>query len=179
MRKHRKPDLAVWFSLATIFILFLAWVWFIYLPDGAFSAPQDAPAGFGRFNPTPQGNSGGEAFDEVHGIRVVGSERFKREVREAMDVLKEGDIEGYNLVQEYVRKIEMRRIRGMAESFSDGTVVFDPNYTDSTIGRAGAMVHEAMHIYLYRHGLPYSGEEGEEACIRRQTEAINRLMSNQ
>ncbi|MCL6557615.1 MAG: hypothetical protein K6U74_02210 [Firmicutes bacterium] len=138
--------------------------------------PNPAPAQTSTPNPAPvqvsqvnREDSGG-----VYGIRVTGEPWFHEKVRQAIKLLQERDPEAYRLVTDYIREID---VDGTIPTFAQvyvttGTVQYKPWKIEDPESMASTLVHEAMHIHLYRHNLPYLGEQAEKICCERAQKAL-------
>jgi len=143
-----------------------------------------ALAGFGgALGPTPARISGGETrwhdSTGANGPKVVGDANLRRQIRQAIDLLREKDPEGYDLVRENIREIRpdpnvIKETGGWAAvNPATGVVRWYPLRADGPEAIASTLVHEAMHVYQYRHGLP----EGEKLPRERADETFQRLTS--
>lgn len=153
-------------------------------PRGLAPALAAAPdAGFvAALGPTPARISGeGErSYDEVQGIRVVGEPWFRKKIEQALDLLKRKDPENYRLVVENLTEIRAdSSITGLgifARVYpATGVVRYKPWRPELPESVAATLAHEAMHVYAYRHSLPYSGEEGERLANEKWNEVAYRL----
>jgi len=119
-------------------------------------------------------------------IEVVGSERFKRQVRAALTLLMYKDRDGYLMVKKYLRRIKEANHSGTQVSEIPSTFYFAPRSVFySLTWCAGVLVHEAYHCKLYRdhrdnNGYPvpaevYGGKEAEKQCIRQQVATLKKI----
>lgn len=117
---------------------------------------------------------------QVHGIKVDGPTWFKKQVEQALDLLKRKDPENYRLVVENVTEISAdRSVTGLGVfarvNPTTDAVRYKPWRDELPASMAATLVHEAAHVYAYKNGLPYSGEEGEDFASEKWNEASYRL----
>lgn len=99
-----------------------------------------------------------------------------------MELLREKDPDGYRLVVENIREIRpddesRKRNRLAAVDPATGVAKVMPWRDGSPRSVAASLVHEAMHVYLYRNGSQYSREEEERLAGERDEETFYRLTS--
>lgn len=117
------------------------------------------------------------------GLAIDGSEAFVIRVDAALDLLN------YRALNWYAYVISgLDRVREIPERSDRGVYVRRRTYElqlswlsrewqgdAPTVWFASALVHEACHVHLYEAGLPFSGLEGERACLQMQIEALRAL----
>ena len=119
-------------------------------------------------------------------VKVVGSERFQRQIRAALTLLMYKDQDGFLMVKKYLRRIKEANHSGTQVHEIPPTFYFAPQSAfHSLTWCAGDLVHEAYHCKLYRdyvdnHGFPvpaeaYGGKEAEKQCIKQQVATLEKI----
>ena len=116
----------------------------------------------------PQGNEDNVLIEPL----IIGSESFKVEIRDALNLLRDRDSESYAFVNEW--------LDGIVESFYICRVV-----RGETVARIGincmrygrtilavTLVHEACHVMRSEKGLISGGLPGERACLGMELETL-------
>ncbi|ACX51899.1 copper amine oxidase domain protein [Ammonifex degensii KC4] len=108
--------------------------------------------------------------------KVVGSQHYREVIQGALDLLARYDPEDYHLVGEHLTEIKESDRSGV----NIYTGVFE-NKLDSGSGKelmmkeAGEIVHDATHVWLYKNGYQWWGEEAERYCCEAQKRALRRI----
>ena len=127
-------------------------------------------------------------WDQVshNGIQIVGSPRYLKQVREALDLLKAKAPEELALVAEFVSVIEEGDRSGMWADRDPPTYVMSETTAFYSITWcAGTIVHDSYHSamyhrYLREHGTPvprkvWTGQLAEQTCNARQMKALKKI----
>jgi hypothetical protein len=121
---------------------------------------------------------------------IVGSERFDRQVRQALLLLKTRDANAYAIVTTYIGRIQQGERSGMwayntppTFEMSDRTAFYSVTWAAATIA------HDSFHSKLYHdhlkaHGgrVPdavWTGRAAEEQCMKHQLEVMARIGATQ
>jgi len=117
---------------------------------------------------------------------IVGSDRFKRQVSEALALLKERDADAHAVVTEHVGRIQEAERSGMWAYKTPPT--FDMSGTTafySITWCAAAIAHDAYHSKLYhdyrkKHSgdVPldaWTGKRAEQRCMKHQIAVMERI----
>lgn len=120
---------------------------------------------------------------KVYGINVVGNKSFCEQTKKALDLLKEKDHHNYKRVKKFIEHILSSKSSGAdgpTKTFFVGKITAFP---DSDIGfsiiwYASAIVHDAIHIEMYRRfkeADPKKIERYEKICCSFQEKCLKRL----
>lgn len=121
---------------------------------------------------------------------VVGSERFSKQVRQALLLLKTRDANAYAIVTTYVGRIQQGERSGMwayrtppTYEMSDASASYSPTWAAATIA------HDSYHSKLYHdyhkaHGGPvpdavWTGTAAEQQCMEHQLAVMKRIGATQ
>ncbi len=92
---------------------------------------------------------------------IIGNEQFVVDVLQMLEYLQDNCPASYMLVVENVRTIRESNQKHSNANVHNGTITLyirDVQYT------ASVLVHEATHMWLYRHGYIWYGEDAEAFC---------------
>jgi len=117
---------------------------------------------------------------------VVGSERFSKQVRQALLLLRTRDADAYAVVTTYIGRIQQAKRSGMwayrtppTYEMSDATALHSVTWAAATIA------HDSFHSKLYHdyrraHGGPvpdavWTGTAAEQQCMEHQLAVMKRI----
>ncbi len=119
-------------------------------------------------------------------IELKGSRRFTNQVTKALELLKEGAPEAYEIVTEYVRRIQQGKHSGMwAYKMPPTYEMADETTFYSVTWCAGSIAHDSLHSKFFHDykkdhsgSVPdevWVGEDAEKKCIRHQLEVLKKI----
>ena len=117
-----------------------------------------------------------ENRDNHREIVIEGSEEFVTIIEDALELLYETDYAAYMIVRQNLRTV--REVRGYSGvHVRQGLFDYHPDFwymreDRRTAWVASCLLHEATHVWLYRHGYEYAGRRAEEFCNSVQAQFI-------
>lgn len=121
---------------------------------------------------------------------IVGSERFSKQVRQALLLLKARDANAYAIVTAYIGRIQEGERSGMWAYRTPPT--YEMSYTTASYSltwAAATIAHDSFHSKLYHdyrkaHGGPvpdavWTGTAAEQQCMKHQLAVMKRIGATQ
>ncbi len=121
---------------------------------------------------------------------IVGSERFSKQVRQALLLLKARDAGAYAIVTSYIGRIQQGERSGMWAYRTPPTYeMSDATSSYSLTWAAATIAHDSFHSKLYHdhrkaHGGPvpdavWTGTAAEQQCMQHQLAVMRRIGATQ
>jgi len=134
----------------------------------------------------PAAETKSQISEKLKKIEIKGSKKFKNQVTKALELLKEKTPEAYQIVTEYVRRIEQGKHSGMWAYKKPPTYeMADETTFYSVTWCAGSIAHDSLHSKFYHDykkehsgSVPdkvWVGEDAEKKCIRHQLEVLKKI----
>jgi len=122
---------------------------------------------------------------EIDGILIVGTQKFRDRISEALDLIKTSSPNSYRYIINYIGKIEQSLFSGMAAYEDPPTFRMGNKITFSSLTWcAGSIVHDAYHSFLYhdyieKNGMPvpYNAWGGFESEKKSNNEQLRFLIA--
>ncbi|MDE5539527.1 MAG: hypothetical protein K2J20_03470 [Bacilli bacterium] len=117
-------------------------------------------------------------------MQIVGDKKFCRKTRKALQLLKDRDIESFEIVETFVREIKQHEYSGMDVFESIPTFLVGTATSNSNIfWYASCILHDATHSLLYfnaemegKNGREiYQGHDAEMYCLTKQIETLKKI----
>ena len=117
-------------------------------------------------------------------IEIIGDSDFCNKTKKALQLLKDRDIDAFNVVIKYVGVIKQHSFSGMDVFQSHPTFLVGSLTSNSdSFWYASCILHDATHSLLYFHAEnngrdgveAYQGYEAEMYCLTKQIETLKKL----
>lgn len=107
--------------------------------------------------------------------QISGSQEFKSTIMSALELLNNNAPDYSPLVIDYLVEIREGDHSGVQVETGVFTVGRNTYRTQNAVWLASIIVHDAVHVKLFKEGKTYHGKEGESAAIKVQREVLIEL----